>query len=185
VKSKRKVLEGFLASASRHPPTPPPPPQKAVIAGAIPPPHIPFAPSSNSLLDVPRPGAPRPFSSFPCLLHLASSCPFCFGVLMYYFMSVLVFFGFFFFFFFFLQFLPIFSTPVLLPSVHCWAFFAPPPRRASTVLFFVWGQRTRNRFLSLYFFLLVFNSTVFLFHVFHLLFACNNALASMVQLDSL
>jgi hypothetical protein len=51
-------------------------------------------------------------------------------------------------------FLPIFSAPVSLPSVHCWAFFAPPLRQASTILFFVRGQRTCDRFLSLYFFCL-------------------------------
>jgi hypothetical protein len=86
---------------------------------------------------------------------------------------------------FFLQFLPIFSALVSLPSVHCWAFFAPPPQRASTVLFFVRDQRTCDWFLSLYFFLLIFSSASFLFTVFRLLFACNNALASMVRLDSL
>jgi hypothetical protein len=53
------------------------------------------------------------------------------------------------------------------------------------VLFFVWGQRTYDRFLSLYFFfLLVFSYVAFLFPVFHLLFACNNALASMVFIGS-
>jgi hypothetical protein len=53
------------------------------------------------------------------------------------------------------------------------------------VLFFVRGQRTRDRFLSLCFFLLVFSYVAFLFPVFRLLFACNNALASMVRLDPL
>jgi hypothetical protein len=33
------------------------------MAEAIPTPHVPFTPGSSSLLDVPRPGAPSPFSS--------------------------------------------------------------------------------------------------------------------------
>jgi hypothetical protein len=33
------------------------------MASTIPPPHVPFAPGSSSLLNVPRLGAPRPFSS--------------------------------------------------------------------------------------------------------------------------
>jgi hypothetical protein len=35
------------------------------MASTIPPPHIPFAPGSSSLLDVPRPGAPVPFPHPP------------------------------------------------------------------------------------------------------------------------
>jgi hypothetical protein len=53
------------------------------------------------------------------------------------------------------------------------------------MFFFVRGQRTRDRFLFLYFFLLVFSSAAFLFPVVRLLFVCNNALALMVQLDPL
>jgi CHASE2 domain-containing sensor protein len=34
------------------------------------------------------------------------------------------------------------------------------------VLFFVWGQRTHDRFLSLYFFLLVFSYVVFFFSLY-------------------
>jgi hypothetical protein len=35
------------------------------MASTIPPPHVPFAPDSSSLLDVPRPGAPVPFPHLP------------------------------------------------------------------------------------------------------------------------
>jgi hypothetical protein len=35
------------------------------MASTIPPPHVPFAPGSSSLLDVPRPGAPVPFPHLP------------------------------------------------------------------------------------------------------------------------
>jgi hypothetical protein len=127
------------------------------MAEAIPPPHVPLTPDSSSLLDVPRPGAPVPFSH-PCLLHSSFCLVFCCIT----FLSVSVFFW-----VFFLQFLPIFSAPVSLPSVHCWASFAPPLRRASTVFFFVRGQRTRDRFLFLYSFLLVFSYVAFIFPVFH------------------
>ena len=117
---------------------------------------------------------PIPFP-LPHLLHPG----FCFSVLLYYFSVCFCVFGV------FLQFLPIFTTPVSLPSVHCCAFFVPPPQWASTMLFFVWGQHICNQFLFLYFFLLVFSSAAFLFLVFCLLFACNNALPSMVRLDPL
>jgi hypothetical protein len=61
------------------------------MASAIPPPYVPFTPSSSSLLDVPRLGAPRPFSSSP-----ASSIPVFVLVFCYItFLSVSVFFGFF------------------------------------------------------------------------------------------
>jgi hypothetical protein len=51
------------------------------MASTIPPPHVPFVPDSNSLLDVPRPGAPVPFPHLP-----PSSSRFlfwCFAVLLF------------------------------------------------------------------------------------------------------
>jgi hypothetical protein len=141
------------------------------MASTIPHPHVPFASGSNSLLDVPRPGALSLFL-IPRLLHPG----FCFGVCCITFLSISMFFEFF--------------LSLCRSSPH--RFRCPPSiaellshPHASTVLFFVQGQRTRDRFFSLYFFLLVFSYVAFLFPIFHLLFACNNALALMVRLDHL
>jgi hypothetical protein len=50
------------------------------MASTIPPPHVPLAPDSSSLLDVSRPGAPVPFPHPP-----PPPSRFLFGVLLYYF----------------------------------------------------------------------------------------------------
>jgi hypothetical protein len=88
----------FLSRVSKLQPSrhPPPLPERrnyrgGGMASTIPPPHISFAPSFSSLLDVLRLGAPRPFYSSPASFISI----FCFGVLLITFMFVFVFYEFF------------------------------------------------------------------------------------------
>jgi hypothetical protein len=164
------ALYGFLALASRHPPS-----HNTVTVGeegwwrpsllpttlsyqAL----VVYLMSLDLVLPIPFPLPPHPLSRYLF---------WCFDVLL--FCPFLCFLGFF-----------VVSTDLLyadFAALHpLLGFFIPPLRRASIVLFFVRGQRTRDWFLSLYFFLLVFSFASFLFPVFRLLFTCNNALASMV-----
>jgi hypothetical protein len=141
------------------------------MASTIPPPYVPFAPGSSSLLDVPRPSAPVHFLHPPP--PPSRFLFWCFAVLL---------------FCLFLSFFAV-SADLLRASFAALrpllSFFRAPTATSFHRALLCTGQRTCDRFLSLYFFLLVFSYIAFLFPIFHLLFACNNAMASMVRLDPL
>jgi hypothetical protein len=144
------------------------------MAFAIPPPHVLFAPGSSSLFDVPRPGAPVPFPH-PRLLHPDFVLVFCYIT----FLSIYVFFEF------FCSFcrssLRWFRCPSSIPEL-----LLHPHRDELPSCSSLYGVNVHAiGFFPCISFLLVFSYVAFLFPVFHLLFACNNALASMIRLDPL
>jgi hypothetical protein len=146
------------------------------MASTIPPPYVPFVsalvvylmsldPVPSSLLLIPR------------LLHPG----FCFGVLLHFFFFVC-----------FYVFLSFFAVSADLLSASFIAlrpllsfFRAPTTMSFHCALLCTGSTYTRSVSFPFFFFLLVFSYVAFLFPVFHLLFACNNALASMVLLDPL
>jgi hypothetical protein len=123
------------------------------MASTIPPPHVPLAPGSSSLLDVPRPGTPVPFPH-------PSPPPsrFLFGVLLYYFsVCFCVFFA--------------VSADLLRASfaaLHPLLSFFRAPTATSFHRALLCTRSTYTRSVSFpVFFLLVFSYIAFLFPVFH------------------
>jgi hypothetical protein len=144
------------------------------MASAIPPPHVPFAPGSSSLLDVPRLGALVPFPHSR-LLH-PGFLFWCFAIL--FFCLFLCFLSF------FAVFVDLLRASFVAPRPLL-SFFRTPTATSFHRALLCTGLTYTRSFFFLYFFLLVFSYVAFLFPVFHLLFACNNALASMIRLDPL
>jgi hypothetical protein len=134
------------------------------MASTIPPPHVPLAPGSSSLLDAPRPGAPVPFPH-----PSPSPSRFLFGVLLYYF-SVCFFEFFFVSFCVSLSFFTV-SADLLRASFATLrpllSFFrAPTATSFHRALLCTGSTYTRSVSFSV-FFLLVFSYVAFLFPIFH------------------
>jgi hypothetical protein len=145
------------------------------MASTIPPPHVPFILGSNNLLDVPRPGAPVPF---PHLLPLSSWFLFwCFAVLL--FCLFLCFLSFF------------YSFCRSSPRQFCYPpsiaeLLSLPHRDELPPCSSLYGVNVHMiDFFPCISFCLYSIMLLFFSLYFHLLFACNNALASMVRLDPL
>jgi hypothetical protein len=141
------------------------------MASTIPPPHVPFAPGSSSLLDVPRPGAPSLFL-IPRLLHPNFCLVFCCIT----FLSVFM--------FFFLVSADLLhaSFAALRPLLSF--FCAPTTTSFHRVLLCTRLTYTRSVSFPVFLFACI-QLCCFSFPCISLLFACNNALASMVRLNPL
>jgi hypothetical protein len=135
------------------------------MASAIPPPHVPFVSGSSSLLDVPRLGAPRPFSSsIPVFVLVFCYITFLFVYVFFAVSANLLRTGF----------------AALRPLLGL--FRAPTATSFHRTLLCTWSTYTWSVSFPVFLFACI-NFATFLFPVFHLLFACNNALTSMVRLD--
>jgi hypothetical protein len=144
------------------------------MASTIPPPHAAFTSGSSSLLDVPRPDVPVP-SPHPRLLYPG----FCFGVLLYFFFCL---------FLCFLSFFAVFADRLCAGFVALrplLSFFrAPTATSFHRALLCTGSTYTRSVSFPVFLFVCI-QLCCFFFPVFYLLFACNNALTSMVRLDPL
>jgi hypothetical protein len=139
------------------------------MVSTIPPPHIPFALGSSSLLDVPRPSAPIPFPHPPP--PPSRFLFWCFAVLL--FCLFLCFFSFF-----------AVSADLLRAGFAALrpllSFFrAPIATSFHRALLCTGSTYTQSVSFPVFLFACI-QLCCFFFLVFHLLFACNNALASMV-----
>jgi hypothetical protein len=143
------------------------------MASTIPPPHVPLAPGSSSLLDVPRPGAPSLFL-IPRLLHPNFCLVFCCIT----FLSVLCFLSFF-----------TVSVDLLRASFAALrsllSFFRAPTATSFHRALLCTGSTYTRSVSFLVFLFACIQLCCFSFPCISLLFACNNALASMVRLDPL
>jgi hypothetical protein len=143
------------------------------MASTIPPPHVPLTPDTSSLLDVPRPGAPIPFSH-PRLLHSSFCLVFCCII----FLSVSMFLCFF-----------AVSADLLRTSFTALrpllSFFRAPTAMSFHRALLCTGSTYTRSVSFLVFLFACIQLCCFYFSCILLLFACNNALALMVRLDPL
>jgi hypothetical protein len=144
------------------------------MTSTIPPPYVPFAPGSSSLLNVHRPGAPIPFPHPPP--PPSQFLFWCFVVLLFYL------------FLYFLSFFVV-STDLLRAGFAVLrpllSFFCTPTATSfHRALLCTRSTYTQSVYFPIFLFACI-QLCYFSLPVFHLLFACNNALASMVRLDPL